>query len=298
VRKIGAALRPEVSAAHGKAVIVHGLETGLRLSREGVEIAQALGGADSTAGTVASGFGLPAWQKQKSGWVNQTAAALEGVFGDSDPARRFSGAAQVARTAPAFGTERLRREREAVDRGINVLRVLAEHLRSDRVMVIHGRNEPARAAVFGILSALGLEPIEWDDAVKESGKASPHNLEAVRAAMDAAQVIVALFTPDDIAHLRHELADTPEEARGQARPNVLIETGMALALKPKDTILVHAGASRPVTDLDGLNYVSLPDRLSSLANRLKDRGCRIDMSSDALGRAKGFAEALELAGFG
>lgn len=55
-----------------------------------------------------------------------------------------------------------------------------------RVMVVHGRNESARVAMFHFLRALGLDPIEWKAAIRETGMGSPHNLEAVRAAMDVA----------------------------------------------------------------------------------------------------------------
>jgi predicted nucleotide-binding protein len=83
------------------------------------------------------------------------------------------------------------------------------------------------------LQALGLVPILWEDAIEETGEGSPHNLDAVTAAMALAQAVVVLFTPDDEARLMPQFSDGDPgegELRGQPRPNVLIEAGMAIAL--------------------------------------------------------------------
>ncbi len=47
----------------------------------------------------------------------------------------------------------------------------------------------------------------------------------------------------------------------QARPNVLLELGMALAVKPDQTLLVYLGEQRPVTDLGDVNYVQIVPRI-------------------------------------
>ena len=102
-----------------------------------------------------------------------------------------------------------------------------------RVMVVHGRNTGARDAMFTFLRALGLIPIEWEQAIRESGAASPHNLDAVRAAMDIAQAVVVVLTAEDRAGLLPVLADGDEaetELRGQPRQNVVLEAGLALGV--------------------------------------------------------------------
>jgi predicted nucleotide-binding protein len=43
-----------------------------------------------------------------------------------------------------------------------------------KVFVIHGRNEPARRGLFDFLRALGLEPIEWSQAIAMTGQGSPY----------------------------------------------------------------------------------------------------------------------------
>jgi predicted nucleotide-binding protein len=78
--------------------------------------------------------------------------------------------------------------------------------RTRKVFVVHGRNEAARSAIFTFLRAIGLDPIEWSKAVTMTGEGSPYPGQVLDAAFAAAQAIVVLLTPDDIAYLRPEYA--------------------------------------------------------------------------------------------
>ena len=166
-------------------------------------------------------------------------------------------------------------------------------LDSRRVMVVHGRNSAARSAMFSFLRALGLSPIEWDQAIAETGQGSPHNLEAVRAAMQASQAVVVLLTAEDRAGLLPDLSGTPadHELQGQPRQNVLLEAGLAMGISPDRTILVQLGPLRLASDFDGLNAVRLtndPERRSALRTRLASAGCPVDDSgTDWLGASGG-----------
>jgi predicted nucleotide-binding protein len=65
----------------------------------------------------------------------------------------------------------------------------------------------------------------------------------------------------------------------QARPNVILELGMALAVKGEETLILVVGEQRPVTDLGGMSYVRLandPDCRSRIADRLKGAGCLVN----------------------
>ena len=42
------------------------------------------------------------------------------------------------------------------------------------VFVVHGRNNAAREAMFTFLRSIGLNPLEWSEAVRATGKASPY----------------------------------------------------------------------------------------------------------------------------
>ena len=67
--------------------------------------------------------------------------------------------------------------------------------RRRRVFVVHGRNEPARDAMFSFLRSIGLQPIEWSQAVAATGEASPYIGVVLDSAFDAAQAVVVLMTP-------------------------------------------------------------------------------------------------------
>jgi hypothetical protein len=42
------------------------------------------------------------------------------------------------------------------------------------VMVVHGRDEAIRRAMFSFLRSIGLHPIEWSEAVDQTGSAAPY----------------------------------------------------------------------------------------------------------------------------
>jgi predicted nucleotide-binding protein len=159
-----------------------------------------------------------------------------------------------------------------------------------RVMIVHGRNGAALNAMRAFLSSLGLEPILWEDAVEQTGTASPHNLDAVAAAMALAQAVIVIFTAEDEARLLDALVtdhDGPEERelRGQPRANVFLEAGMALAIDRDHTILTRLGSFRGASDVDGLNAVGLsngaPPR-SALRRRLTNARCQVNDRDDYL----------------
>jgi predicted nucleotide-binding protein len=177
--------------------------------------------------------------------------------------------------------------------GAEVAKVLDEHRDPKRVMVVHGRNLAMRNAMFTFLRALGLEPIEWEAAVAETGMGSPHNLEAVRAAMDIGQAVIVLLTAEDRAGLLPELAGEGEEIglQGQPRQNVILEAGLAMGLNPRRTILVELGPIRRASDFDGLNTIRLTNTAATrgaLRTRLRNAGCGVaEDGTDWLGRDTG-----------
>ncbi|MGA2454555.1 MAG: TIR domain-containing protein [Solirubrobacteraceae bacterium] len=158
----------------------------------------------------------------------------------------------------------------------------SEAARGRRVMVVHGRNLKARDAMFRFLRSVELAPIPWHQAVSETGMGSPHNLAAVRAAMDVAQAVVVILTPEERAGLLPELAspdDTGEvQIRTQPRQNVILEAGMAMGVDQEHTILVELGSVREASDLAGLNRVRLdntPARRNEFLKRLERIGCEV-----------------------
>lgn len=166
-----------------------------------------------------------------------------------------------------------------------------------KVAVMHGRDAAARAAVFGFLHRLGLDPLEWEDLVDLTENTAPYNGEAVAMAFDVAQAVVVLITPDEVGFLHPDLRGGREreddrEPTGQARLNVVLEAGMALQSHPVRTILVEIGHTREISDLAGRNAVRLDgtsQKLRSLASRLELAGCPVLRADNAWLDASAFA---------
>lgn len=151
-----------------------------------------------------------------------------------------------------------------------------------KVFVIHGRNELARKAIFDFLRSIGLDPIEWSQALTMTGKGSPYIGEVLDAAFGAAQAVVVLQTPDDVAHLHESLTfpgDPECDPKMQPRPNVLFEAGMAMGRDEERTIIVELGAVKSFSDIHGRHVVRLDNstqRRQELATRLRAAGCSVN----------------------
>jgi predicted nucleotide-binding protein len=170
------------------------------------------------------------------------------------------------------------------DKGSSVRVAPVDSNRARKVFVVHGRNRAASAAMFTFLRAIGLEPIEWSVAVTMTGEGSPYIGQVLDTAFDAAQAVVVLLTPDDVAYLRSEYAsgeDDPEIVPlAQARPNVLFEAGMAMGRDLKRTVLVEFGKLRPFSDVAGRHAVRIDSTASKrkdLAQRLGNAGCDVNL---------------------
>jgi predicted nucleotide-binding protein len=147
------------------------------------------------------------------------------------------------------------------------------------VMVIYGHDKQANDALFDWLRSIGLQPQEWSHIMAASGSASPYIGQALERAFENAQAVVAFFTPDERVLAVGASPDNPNAWRLQARPNVLIEAGMALSIHPTRTVLVVLGPQDLPSDLAGRHYVRLTDAvepLNDLANRLQQAGCDTD----------------------
>lgn len=157
------------------------------------------------------------------------------------------------------------------------------------VFVVRGRDDAAYNALAAFLQALDLRIVTWDDAVRGATGGTPHTLDIVRAGIEMADGVIILMTPDDLGQVKPEFGsprDNPREATlsGQARQNVIFEAGWAMALDQERVILVRVGEVRPLSDIDGLNYVWLTDDISSrrsLIARLRNIGLAIDADGEA-----------------
>jgi predicted nucleotide-binding protein len=151
-------------------------------------------------------------------------------------------------------------------------------------IVFHARNSWARDAIEKFLAALGLDVVEWGDAVEQTGSSSPTVIDVLTTGFKMADRVLVLLTPDDEARLRpvylqlDERHDPAErELAPQPRPNVLFEAGYAFGrFREKTTLVQLAGLEhiRWPSDLRAVDSVELdnsPDRRSDLARRLLSR---------------------------
>lgn len=154
-----------------------------------------------------------------------------------------------------------------------------------RVFIVYGRNTEAQQAMVLFLRALNLRPLDFDE-VRNSIGGSPFVGKIIEKGLREAQAIVVLFTPDEFASLRpgliHSYDPDHEKGRWQARPNVILEAGMALALAEPRTILVVLGNVSLSSDLHGRHYIQLNNNTDSrerLKNALIGAGCEISPST-------------------
>lgn len=150
-----------------------------------------------------------------------------------------------------------------------------------RVFVVHGRDTRPVEVLEQFLIFIGLRAMPWSEARALTGKPSPTTYEIVTAGMAGAGAVIVIFSPDDQARLDPRLAPGEPEERptGQARQNVILEAGMAFATDPQRTIFVQSERTRPISDIDGFNWVPLDgswDRRQDLYSRLRDAGTRVD----------------------
>lgn len=160
----------------------------------------------------------------------------------------------------------------------------AQRRRGTSVFVVHGRDAEARSQLFIFLRAVGLKPIEWNQAIKMTGQASPYVGTILDTAFREAAAVVVLLTPDDDVKLRkrYHKAREPEYEKkltGQARPNVLFEAGMAFGRNADSTVLVQLGDVKSFSDVGGRHVVHLsndPSSRQELATKLANAGCNVD----------------------
>jgi predicted nucleotide-binding protein len=170
--------------------------------------------------------------------------------------------------------------------------------RDNSVFVVHGRNDKLRRSLFDFLRALGLKPLEWEKVVLMTKKTNPYVGDILDNTMAKVQAVIVLFSPDDEARLKTEFLtrnDGPSEKqlRGQPRPNVLFEAGLALGRHPNKTILVEVGKLRKFSDIAGRHVVRLSNeytKRNDLANRLESLGCKVDKQGTDWTKAGDFAD--------
>jgi predicted nucleotide-binding protein len=170
--------------------------------------------------------------------------------------------------------------------------------KENTVFVVYGRDGKLRDAMYEFLGSLGLKVLEWGHAIRAArGRGgNPYVNDAVAKIMEQAQAIVVMLSPDDEAKLKDQFVQKHERSiegkhHGQARPNVIFETGIAIGTHHKKTVMVQVGRVKSFSDIGGMHIPYLSNEHKSrheFANRLRDLGCKIDQDGDHWLRAGDF----------
>ncbi|MEO6703524.1 MAG: TIR domain-containing protein [Jatrophihabitantaceae bacterium] len=175
---------------------------------------------------------------------------------------------------------------------------------ADAVFVVAGRDNLAVLALVELLRALGLRIVEWEHAVARTGLPNPYVGDVVDAGLRMAGAAVVLLTPDDLVQLRSDLLRDSDgtderETRGQARPNVYYEAGIADTLGRDRTVILEIGPVKSFTDAAGrhvIRYDGSPAMRHSLAQRLALAGLKVDTSGQHWLAAGDVSSALAATG--
>lgn len=144
------------------------------------------------------------------------------------------------------------------------------------VFVVYGHDEKAKTELEAMLRRWEINPIFLDQLPSE-GQTIIEKLEKYQAQVSFA---VVLATPDDVGYkTEHE-----DEKAFRARQNVVLETGMMLALLGRSKVAIllkdQEKMERP-SDIQGLIYIPFKDRVEDgkllLAKELNAQGISIDV---------------------
>jgi len=148
-----------------------------------------------------------------------------------------------------------------------------------RIFIVYGRDRAVNQFVQGVLEACGVEVVTWRKASAEASKQHnrvPTILDVVRQGMQMADEIFVLFTPDEYVSTKklcRDIHDHEPFVLHQARPNVILELGMALVMsqneKPNKKLTIVDASARIPTDIDGcIRILWTDDIIYDIYNRI------------------------------
>lgn len=145
-------------------------------------------------------------------------------------------------------------------------------INSNKIFIVHGRDDTAKISVESFLKNLGLEPI----ILHKQANQGQTIIEKIEAHSDVAFAVV-LLTPDDEGRLKGE-----EKLEDRARQNVIFELGYFIARLERKNVcgLCTEGFKLP-SDYDGVLYIPMDKHdgwHKKLAKEIKASGIEFDMN--------------------
>ena len=146
--------------------------------------------------------------------------------------------------------------------------------KSNKVFIVHGRNNEIKETVARFLEKLGLKPV----ILHEQPNGGKTIIEKFEEYSDVGFAII-LMTPDDKGYL----ADEPVSTKNRARQNVIFEHGYFIGKLGRERVvaLVKGDLELP-SDINGILYLGIDPSDSwklYLAKEMKVAGYNIDLNN-------------------
>lgn len=153
----------------------------------------------------------------------------------------------------------------------------------NKVLIIHSDNEKIKKSLRNFLLSLGLQAVEWAEALLMAEKPDPDHIDVLRVAFEQCQAVVFVLTND-----RQDVS-FPDEGQGlkvlpQSELNALFMSGMAAAIDRHRTVIASLGNPEPFQGIPGLHITSLDNTLEKrkdFIKRLRDVECEIKTKGKA-----------------
>ncbi|AHI27616.1 MULTISPECIES: TIR domain-containing protein [Acetobacteraceae] len=143
---------------------------------------------------------------------------------------------------------------------------------SNRVFIVHGRDDLAKTATARLIESLGLDAI----ILHEQTNAGKTIIEKIEQETDCGFAII-LYTPCDLGRVSSEVDEQP-----RARQNVIFEHGYLTAKLGRDRVCaLKKGNVETPSDISGVVYTDMDDAgmwKFAVARELQTAGFTIDMN--------------------
>jgi predicted nucleotide-binding protein len=165
---------------------------------------------------------------------------------------------------------------QAAPVAVRSVKMAVKTTKNNTIFVVHGRDHKLNEDMFTFLRSLGLNAIEFSEAIAQTPGANPNITKVVKGALKRAQGVLVMFSPDEEARLKgkHRREGDSTKLESQSRLNVIFEAGIALGAHPEKTLLVEIGKVRNISDIAGMHIPRLtndPASRKELAQRLRSK---------------------------
>jgi hypothetical protein len=147
----------------------------------------------------------------------------------------------------------------------------------NKVFIIGGSSDKAKRALSNFMLSLGLESLEWTEAMRLTGSPDADDADVISKSFEICQAAVIILTNyKDTVSLPGDESDLTVIPRAEL--NALFAAGLAAGINRHRTVVVGLGNTEPFRDLPGLHMTRLDnsiDKRKELMDRLKIAGCEV-----------------------